>query len=39
MQFSSQFAINGSLHPALAVWMPNFVYSIIAYFLYRLAPK
>ena len=39
MQFSSQFAINGSLHPALAVWMPNFVYSIIALFLYKMAPK
>ncbi len=39
MQFSSQFAISGSLNPAMAVWMPNFVYSIIAYILYRLAPK
>ncbi len=39
MQFSSQFAINGDLHPALAVWMPNIVYSFIALFLYRMAPK
>ena len=39
MQFSSQFAINGSLHPVVAVWMPNLVYSFVAIFLYRLAPK
>jgi lipopolysaccharide export system permease protein len=39
MQFSSQFAISGSLHPALAVWLPNFTYAIIAVFLYRMAPK
>jgi len=39
MQFSSQFAIKGSLHPAIAVWMPNLVYAIIATFLYRLSPK
>jgi lipopolysaccharide export system permease protein len=39
MQFSSQFAISGSLKPALAVWLPNFVYIIIAIFLYRMAPK
>jgi lipopolysaccharide export system permease protein len=39
MQFSSQFAISGNLQPALAVWLPNFVYIIIAIFLYRMAPK
>jgi lipopolysaccharide export system permease protein len=39
MQFSSQFAISGSLHPAAAVWLPNVVYSFIAFFLYRMAPK
>jgi len=39
MQFSSQFAIKGSLHPAIAVWMPNLVFAIIAIFLYRLSPK
>jgi lipopolysaccharide export system permease protein len=39
MQFSSQFAISGSLQPALAVWLPNFVFIIIAIFLYRMAPK
>jgi lipopolysaccharide export system permease protein len=39
MQFASQFAIGGSLHPAIAVWMPNLVYSFIAFYLYRMAPK
>ncbi len=39
MQFSSQFAINGSLSPFIAVWIPNIVFAIVAVFLYRLAPK
>lgn len=39
MQFSSQFAINGSLPPTLAAWTPNIIYGIICVFLYRLAPK
>ena len=39
MQFSSQFAIGGELHPVLAVWLPNAVYAIVAVWLYRLAPK
>jgi lipopolysaccharide export system permease protein len=39
MQFSSQFAINGSLSPLIAVWIPNLVFAVVAVFLYRLAPK
>ncbi len=39
MQFSSQFAISGTLNPLLAVWIPNILYAGIAYYLYRLAPK
>ena len=39
MQFSSQFAISGSLYPWVAVWLPNVVFAIIAVFLYRMAPK
>ncbi len=39
MKFSSEFAISGSLSPLLAVWIPNFLYTIISYFLYRIAPK
>ena len=39
MQFSSQFAIGGSLPPLLAVWLPNIIFAVIALFLYKLAPK
>ena len=39
MQFSSQFAIGGSLNPLIAVWIPNIAYAIIGISLYRLAPK
>jgi lipopolysaccharide export system permease protein len=39
MQFSSQFAISGSIDPVLAVWIPNLLYALIALLLYRMAPK
>jgi lipopolysaccharide export system permease protein len=39
MQFASQFSLKGNLDPMLALWIPNFLYSIIAFFLYRIAPK
>ena len=39
MRFSQIFALSGSLNPVLAVWTPNILYGIIAFFLYRLAPK
>ena len=39
LQFSSQFAIKGSLNPGIAVWLPNTIFTIIAVFLYRMAPK
>jgi lipopolysaccharide export system permease protein len=39
MQFSAQFAIVGSLHPVLAVWLPNILYTGIALYLLRMAPK
>jgi lipopolysaccharide export system permease protein len=39
MQFSSQFAISGAFSPFIAVWIPNVLFTIIAVFLYRLAPK
>ena len=36
---SSTFAINGNTPPIVAVWMPNILYSFIAIYLYRTAPK
>jgi len=39
MRFSQIFALSGTLHPVVAVWIPNIIYGIIAFFLYRLAPK
>lgn len=36
---SSTFAINGNMHPNLAVWIPNILYIFIAIYLYRKAPK
>jgi lipopolysaccharide export system permease protein len=39
MQFASQFSLKGNLDPMLALWIPNILYSFIALFLYRMAPK
>jgi lipopolysaccharide export system permease protein len=39
MQVSKEFARAGDLNPWMAVWLPNFVYALIAVVLYRLAPK
>ena len=39
LQFSSQFAIKGSLHPMIAVWLPNVIFGLIGIILYRMAPK
>jgi lipopolysaccharide export system permease protein len=39
MQFSSQFAISGTLNPLLAVWLPNIIFAFVAYYMYKLAPK
>jgi lipopolysaccharide export system permease protein len=38
-QFSSQFSVKGGLDPALAMWIPNIMYAIIAGVLYKIAPK
>lgn len=35
MQFSTTFAIKGSLHPMMAVWLPNLVFSFVAVYFYR----
>jgi lipopolysaccharide export system permease protein len=39
MRFSTMFSVGGSIPPLVAVWIPNFIYAIIALILYRLAPK
>ena len=39
MRFSQMFVHTDTLSPAVALWLPNIVYTIIAIILYRLAPK
>ncbi|MCK5820234.1 MAG: LptF/LptG family permease [Bacteroidales bacterium] len=39
MQISKEFSISGSLKPIVGVWIPNIIFSLIAFFLYRIAPK
>ena len=36
---SSTFAVNGSMPPILAVWIPNLLYALIAVYLYIKTPK
>ena len=36
---SATFSTNAGMHPALAAWMPNILYTLIAIFLYRKAPQ
>lgn len=38
-RFSTVFAIKGSLPPFLAAWLPNLVFSVVAFRLYRNTPK
>jgi lipopolysaccharide export system permease protein len=39
MQFASQFSLKGDLGPMLAMWIPNILYAIVGFVLYKLAPK
>ena len=38
-QFSATFSTNSSLPAWLGVWIPNFLFAVIAWYLYRKAPK
>jgi lipopolysaccharide export system permease protein len=38
-QISVVFAINGNTPPAIAVWIPNLMYAVIALFLYKWASR
>ena len=39
LRFSQLFVHTDTLPPAIALWLPNLVFAIIAGFLYRIAPK
>lgn len=36
---SSTFAVNAGAPPALAAWVPNIIFAVVAYFCYRKAPQ
>ncbi|MBP5392387.1 MAG: LptF/LptG family permease [Bacteroidaceae bacterium] len=36
---SATFSTNAGMHPALAAWTPNILYTLIAIYLYRKAPQ
>ena len=38
-RFAQMFVYTGIMPPGLAIWIPNFLFAIIAAILYRLAPK
>ena len=38
-RFSSVFAMKGNFDPVLAAWIPNIFFGLLAYYLYRRAPK
>ncbi|MDA3907248.1 MAG: LptF/LptG family permease [Bacteroidales bacterium] len=39
MQFTTVFAISGTLSPQIAAWVPNIIYIFIALYLLKRAPK
>ena len=39
LKFSEMFVYTDTLPPAIALWLPNVIYTIIAAVLYRMAPK
>lgn len=38
-RFSSTFAVKGNFSPLIAAWLPNIVFTGVAYWLYRRTPK
>jgi len=38
-RFSTTFSVKGNLPPLLAAWIPNVVFSFVALYLYKKAPK
>ncbi|UAY57216.1 LptF/LptG family permease [Arachidicoccus terrestris] len=38
-RFSTIFSTKGNFTPMLAAWLPNFVFTLVAIYLYRKAPK
>ncbi|MCG7857774.1 LptF/LptG family permease [Flavihumibacter sp.] len=38
-RFSTVFSTKGSFPPALAAWLPNIIFAVVAWWLYRNAPK
>jgi len=38
-RFSTVFSTKGNLPPLLAAWIPNFIFAIVAVYVYRKAPK
>lgn len=36
---SATFAVTGTVSPMFAMWLPNIIYAVIAYFLYKKAPR
>ena len=38
-KFSTVFSTKGSFPPELAAWLPNIIFAIVAYWLYKNAPK
>jgi lipopolysaccharide export system permease protein len=38
-KFSVTFSVKGNFSPVLAAWLPNIIYSVLAFYLYLRAPK
>ncbi|HRQ52373.1 MAG TPA: LptF/LptG family permease, partial [Agriterribacter sp.] len=38
-RFSTIFSVKGNLPPLIAAWLPNVLFGILTWYLYRKAPK